>query len=195
MQKQNQNNTKLDTLYKRRAVRSYLKQRLSNNIIESLIDAAIHAPTAMHQEAWSFAIIQDQDLLKLISDHAKKLLTEERKNPASPFHHESLDYFADPEFNIFYGADTLIVIYGKSDRPFIAADCWLAAENLMLAACHIGIGSCVIGLAVETLNSKELRDELKIPNNLTAFAPIILGYPSGEIAATSRKKPEIIFRK
>ena len=186
---------RLDTIYQRRSVRSYLKRHVSNNIIDSLIDAAIHAPTAMHQEALAFAVIQDQDLLKRISDHAKKLLAEERKNPASPFHHESLDYFTNPAFNIFYGADALVIIFGKSDRPFISADCWLAAENLMLAACHMGIGSCVVGLAVEALNSKELRNELEIPDNLTAFAPIILGYPSEELPAKSRKKPNVIFKK
>lgn len=186
---------KLEVIYKRRAVRSYEKKHISDEIIDNLIDAAIHAPTAMHQEAWAFAIIQERRLLKLISDCAKELLAEERKNPASPFHHESLDYLTDPQFNIFYNADTLVVICGKSDKPFISADCWLAAENLMLAACHLGIGSCVIGLAVEALNSKKIRNELKIPNHLTAFAPVILGYPKGKIPASSRKKPEIIFRK
>jgi len=191
----NQDKDKLDLIYKRRAVRSYKKQNINHDILDSLLEAATHAPCAMHQEAWCFAVIQNKDLLKKISDSAKKLLAEERKNPASPFHHESLNYFTDPKFNIFYNADALVIIYGKSDKPFISADCWLAAENLMLAAYCLGIGSCVIGLAVEALNSEELRKELNIPDDLTAFAPIILGYPQGEIPATSRKKPTIIFRK
>ena len=191
MTKQNITNA----IYKRRAVRSYKKQRISDDIIESLLDAAIHAPTAMHQEAWSFAIIQDRNLLKQISDISKTFLAQARQNPDSPFHAKSLDHFIDPDFDIFYNADTLIVIYGKTDSPFISADCWLAAENLMLTACDTGLGSCVIGLAVEALNGAEMRNILEIPNNLTAFAPIILGYPSAETPATSRKKAQIIFRK
>jgi nitroreductase len=134
-------------------------------------------------------------LLKKISDLTKKNLAEERKDPTSPFHHNSLDYFTNPEFSIFYGADVLIVICGKSNKSLISADCWLAAENLMLAACYAGIGSCVIGLAIAALNSKEMRSELKIPNNFTVFAPIILGYPKGSTPNSSRKKPEIFFRK
>ena len=187
--------TKLEVIYKRRTVRSYTKKRISNKMIDNLLDAAVHAPTAMHQEAWAFLVIRDKNLLKKISDFAKKILTKERENPASPFHHDSLDYFTNPEFSIFYGADALIVICGKSDKSFISADCWLAAENLMLAACYAEIGSCVVGLAVEALNSKEMRAEFKIPNNFTVFAPIILGYPSGNIANSSRQNPKIIFRK
>ena len=195
MTKQDESMTMMSAIYKRRAVRSYTKQHISNDVIDSLLDAAVHAPTAMHQESWSFAVIQDQDLLKQISDKAKKLLEIERKNSASPFHDKSLDYFTNPEFNIFYDADALVVICGKSDKPFISADCWLAAENLMLTACYIGIGSCVIGLAIEALNSKELKEKLNIPDDTTAFSPIILGYSNDKILTSSRKKPEIIFRR
>ncbi len=185
----------MEAIYKRHAIRSYKKQHVSDETIDILLDAAVHAPTALHQEAWAFAIIKDKNLLEQISNSAKKILNEERKNPQNPFHHESLDYLMKPEFNIFYDADALIVIYGKSDKPFIDADCWLAAENLMLAAYSLGIGSCVIGLAVETLNSKEWRDYLKIPEELKAVAPIIIGHPNDDAPATSRKKPKIIFRK
>jgi nitroreductase len=195
MNRENREMTVIDTIYKRRAIRSYTKKHLENETINKLLDAAVHAPTAMHQESWAFAVIRDQDLLKKISDKAKKLLQQERKNQSSPFHGKSLDYFTDPKFNIFYGADALIVIYGKSDKPLINADCWLAAENLMLAACYLGLGSCVIGLAVEALNSLEIKKELNIPDDLTAFAPIILGYPSGETINSSRKKAEIIFKR
>lgn len=194
MAKGNNDMTVIDTIYKRRAVRSYGKKNISNDILNSLLDAAVHAPTAMHQEPWAFAVIQDQNLLRRISDCAKKLLIQEKQNTASPFEDKFLDHFTRPDFNIFYNADALVVIYGKSDRPFINADCWLAAENIMLAACYMGLGSCVIGLAVEALNSKDLKEELKIPDNLTAFAPIILGYPNGEVPLVTRKKPNIIVK-
>jgi hypothetical protein len=44
------------------------------------------------------------------------------------------------------------------------ADCWLAPENLMLAACAKGLGACVIGLAVSALSTPEWKAELKIPD-------------------------------
>jgi hypothetical protein len=41
---------------------------------------------------------------------------------------------ADPAFNIFYDAGSLIVVCCKARGRFVDADCWLAAENVMLAA-------------------------------------------------------------
>ena len=48
----------LDVIYNRRAVRNYLPQGIDQHTIRALIDAAVHAPTAMHEEAWSFVVIQ-----------------------------------------------------------------------------------------------------------------------------------------
>ena len=100
-----------------------------------------------------------------------------------------------PDFHVFYNANTLIVIYGKFQGAFVAADCWLAAENLMLAACAGGLGTCVIGFAISALNTPEWKKELGISAEMTAIAPIILGVPTVETPKTPRKKPEIITWK
>jgi nitroreductase len=78
---------------------------------------------------------------------------------------------------------------------FVVSDCWLAAENLMLAACAKGLGTCVIGLAVTALNTSEWKQELGIPADMTAFAPIIVGVPAGETPLVPRKPPEILTWK
>lgn len=101
---------------------------------------------------------------------------------------------SDPSYHLFYNAGALIVIYGKPMGPFVAADCWLAAENLMLAACTAGLGDCVIGLAAPALNSPEWKKLLDVPAELTAYAPILLGYPAGT-PPPARKAPEIISWK
>jgi nitroreductase len=103
-----------------------------------------------------------------------------------------LDVFASQEFNIFYDAGTLVVICAKPMGPFVAADCWLAAENLMLAACAMGLGTCVIGSAVPALNTPAVKAELGIPAEYSAVAPIIVGGPSGETRPTARREPEIL---
>ena len=72
------------------------------------------------------------------------------------------------------------------------ADCWLAAENLLLAACAQGLGTCVIGFAVSALNTPEWKSELKIPAEMTAIAPMIVGVPAGVTPPVPRKPPEII---
>src|SRR5512146_2180876 len=46
----------LDAIYVRRSVRSYTSERLDRSTVEALLDAAIQAPTAMHEEPWTFAV-------------------------------------------------------------------------------------------------------------------------------------------
>ena len=70
--------------------------------------------------------------------------------------------------------------------------CWLAAQNLMLAAYALGLGTCPIGLAVPALNDSAIKKELNIPSEVTAVAPIIVGVPRGAISPVPRKGPEIL---
>ena len=183
----------MDAIYQRRSVRIYKRQPLNGEDIKVLLDAAVQAPTAVHEEPWAFAVIEDKDLLKRLSDDAKKTMNEVEHSLHVPGRHMS-SHFRPPE-DIFYGAAALIVIYGKPMGQFIVADCWLAAENLMLAACGMGLGTCVIGLSVSALNTPEWKAEFGIPDDMTAIAPIIVGVPDGVMPPVSRKEPEIIFRK
>jgi nitroreductase len=195
MIKHTANMSLMDAIYKRSSVRSYSSERLDQTTIRALLAAAVRAPTAVHLEPWAFAILQDTDALKRLSDRAKPLFLEEVQRAHLDRGGHTLDIFASPDFNMFYNAGTLIIICGKPMGPFVVADCWLAAENLILAACSIGLGTCVIGSAVPALNTPEIKTELGIPNELTAIAPIIVGVPSGETPPTDRKEPEVVFWK
>jgi nitroreductase len=190
----------LEAIYQRRAVRSYLPIKLGEETIHSLLEAAVQAPTAMHLEPWAFVVVQDQARLKRYSDLAKAMIRDRAAvhrdlfraadEPASSG--QLAGMLADPSFNIFYDASTLIVICGKPMGSFVGADCWLAAENLMLAACAQDLGSCCIGFAVPVLNTPEVKQELSIPPDVTAVAPIIVGVPRGPTPAVSRKPPHIL---
>jgi nitroreductase len=63
--------------------------------------------------------------------------------------------FADPQFDVFYGVPTLIVISTNQQGPWVEADCALAAQNLMLAAHATGLGPCWIGLSQPFLATDE----------------------------------------
>jgi nitroreductase len=187
--------TVMDTIYARRSVRSYAPSRLDRAVVNALLAAAVRAPTAVHEEPWAFVVIQDTEILKRLSDRAKGLFAEEAHRAHLDRGGHALDVFSRPDFNVFYNASTLIAICAKPMGPFVTADCWLAAENLMLAACAMGLGSCVIGSAVSALNSPEVKTEIGIPAEISAVAPIIVGVPSGETPLTSRKEPQILVWK
>lgn len=184
----------MGAICRRRSIRSYLPTKIDQDTVRSLLSAAVWAPTAMHEETWAFVIIQDSNVLKRLSDRAKSLLIGKAQRDQHLLK-EALDQFTSPGFNIFYDASTLIVICGKPLGPYVAADCWLAAENLLLAACSMGLGTCVIGLAVEALQDPHVKVELAIPDDMTAIVPIIVGMPRGDAPTTQRKEPQIIAWK
>jgi nitroreductase len=76
--------------------------------------------------------------------------------------------------------------------PFVSADCWLAAENLMIAATSLGYATCPIGFALPALADPEVRTELGIPPDVTAYAPIIVGVAAAPAPPQSRRKPDIL---
>jgi len=185
----------MDAINHRRSVRSYLLQKLDRDIIRTLLAAAVRAPTAVHEEPWAFVILQDANALKRLSDRAKPLFVEEAHRAHLDRGGHALDIFRSPDFNIFYNASTLIIICGKLIGPFVIADCWLAAENLMLAACSMGLGTCVIGSALPALNTPDVKAEIGIPAEFSAVVPIIVGVPSGETPLTPRKEPRVLSWK
>jgi len=176
----------------RRSVRGYKPDAVDSTLIRCLLEAAVRAPSAMHQEPWAFVIVQDKKLLRTLSDIAKPLVLAEIRQSASESTRHHLDIFGQDDFNVFYDAGTLIIICGHKDSPFFEADCWLAAENLMLSACAMGLGSCVIGSALPAFKTDDVKSRLRIPPEFSAVAPIILGYASNEVAPTSRKSPVVL---
>ncbi len=170
-----------------RSVREYTSKQVDANKVPSLIEAAVMAPTAIYREASAFTIIQDVALLQRLSDASKLLLIEQQ-------HHHSyeIERFNKPGFNIFYGATTLIVICVNKDKPRAMADCWLAAENIMLAAFAMGLGSCVVESALLALNDKRQKISFGITEEFEAVVPIAVGYSNVGTVASGRKRPFIL---
>ena len=179
----------------RRSVRSYAPEKLDEKTIRHLLEAAVLAPTAIHEEPWAFVVLQDRNILKRISDRAEASFSEEARRLYHERGRRHPDRFSNEDFSIFYDAGTLIVICGKTPGKFVGADCWLAAENLMLAAHSMGLGTCVIGSAVQPLNAPDIKAELGIAEEMTVHVPVIVGVPLEIPPPTSRKPPEILFWK
>lgn len=189
----------LDVIFARRSVRAYTGRRLDPRTIQALLDAAVQAPTAIHLQPCAFVVVQDPAMLKRCSDAAKALWVKELGHEGhlhtvgEALRARLANEMANPEMSLFYDAGNLIVICAKPLGPFVTADCWLAAENLMLAACAMGLGSCCIGSAVSALNSPDLKRDLGIPADVVAVAPIVVGVPR-DVAThpVERKAPEIL---
>ena len=192
----------LDVIYTRHSMRAYTSETVPESTVRALIDAAVQAPTALGVQSWSFVVVQNRGRLERLSQLTKTLFMQQMsKDPALYMAVKSIPGddlvtgFSDPSFDVFYGAPTLVAICTRGTGAFATADCWLAAENLMLAASALGLGSCCIGAAAGALNSADMRLELAIPPNTTAVAPIIVGVPAQPSSPIDRREPDIIAWK
>lgn len=175
-------NPVLQVIRQRCSVRAYTPDVLGADTIATLLDAATRAPTAMHSEPWSFVVVQDIARLHRYSEMAKEGWRGREFAAA----------LLRTDFNIFYGASTLIVICARPVGPFAVADCWLAAENLMLAATAMGLGSCCVGSAIEALSTPAVRAELHIEQTMTVVVPIIVGRAAESCVPVSRKPAHVL---
>jgi nitroreductase len=179
----------LDAIRRRRAVRDYKSDQLSAAILRQLIAAASWAPSAMNEQPWHFTVVTDTALLDEISRRSKAWMLERVATMPRSSHFR--DILADPHFHIFYHAPALIVVSASGDGQWRAEDCALAAQNLMLAALDMDLGSCWIGFAQGWLDTEDGRNLLGLSRQSRVVAPIIVGYPKTAPPPVPRKTPVI----
>lgn len=178
-----------EAIYTRRAIREFTAEPISESVIRDLIDAAIQAPSAVNQQPWSFCVVRDQAVLATISQEAKAHMV--RATPVGLMSHHFGKILNDAKFNIFYHAPVLILISIVAEMPWAVEDGALAAENLMLAARAVGLGTCWIGFAQGWLATPEGKALLKLPTSYKPVAPIIVRHPKSQPVPVPRKEPEI----
>lgn len=164
----------LEAIKGRRSTRRFKDQGVSAETIQALLDLAIWAPTASNVQPWGFAVIQDQEKMNELSDQAKAIILDHIKDGSRMEQYRAS--MENPNFNIFYNAPALILIYGKKEHPYTTNDCSMAAQNLMLAAWEMGLGTCWIGFAQGLCDSSEFKERFHIPGDYSLVAPLILGY-------------------
>jgi len=171
-----------ETIYGRRSTRAFSQQPVTTSLLERLIDSAIQAPSARNQQPWEFVIIQNSPLLDQISESSKAHVRGTEKGLLALHPHDTLN---DPDFHIFYHAPVLIVISAEQG-DWAVENAALAAENLMLVAHANGLGTCWIGLAQDWLGTANGRRAIDVSEGFLPVAPIIAGYPAGDVPPVPR---------
>jgi nitroreductase len=181
----------LEALAARRSVRDYADTPVARETVEQLLAAAVQAPSAMNAQNWAFGVIQGRDRLRELGERARVACIAEldRQGITGPLR----DHLASTDFTSFYNAGTLVVIYATTQDPFAQINCSLAAENLMLAATELGLGTCWIGIAGPLLNEPEVKRELGVPEDYAAIAPLIVGYPTADSPGTPKNPPKVLY--
>ena len=187
-------NPALDNIYDRRSVRSYRDDRVPNEIIGEIMRAGTFAPTAMNQQPWRFVVIRNREMIKRYAQRAKKLWAEQNRGSTDPRVASLARVVARPDVDIFYGAPVLILVFAVPDAYHGEIDCALAAQNMMLAARSMGIGSCWIGLAMPLGSDGQFLDEIGVPAGYRLVAPLIFGYPAREGARAPPRNNDVVLK-
>ncbi|HHI30607.1 MAG TPA: nitroreductase family protein [Candidatus Methanoperedenaceae archaeon] len=190
-------NPVIETIRNRRSIRDYEEKNVPEETIRQIIDAARWAPSGANLQPWKFIVITNKDLMKKLSSLLKSYVIPVVKTMGNVGLMKFLPRLEDENSNLFYNAPCLILILGKRSVLTSDWDCAMAAENMMLAADSLKLGTCWIGFAmiglIQAIAQKDpIIDELGIPKRCKVIAPIILGYPKTKPSTPPKKEPEII---
>jgi nitroreductase len=186
-------NPVIEAIKSRRAIRSFEDKPVPDQTIQTLLEAATYAPSAINIQPWKFTVVTNKEAMKQLSDMAKPALIRMLPDVGDEGLMGLKKRLSDPQYNIFYNAPLLIFVSGIKS-PYAIYDCSMAAQNMMLAAYSLGIGSCWIGTAVHTANDPKVKADLGVPEDHEVHAAIIFGYPKGAPKAPLRR-PAVVLKR
>lgn len=192
-------NPVLQNIYARRSVRNYKPDPVPDDILLELIKAGTYAPTASNQQPWRFTVVTNKAEIDRYADRAKQLWKNNiglRAAATLGIGGQSLSRYLKmmdaPATHLFHHAPALVFIFAPKGR-FTGADCACAAENMMLAARSLGIGSCWIGLASPLGSDNKTLGELKVPKGYGLMAVLVFGYPTNDAQKAPVRNEDVLI--
>jgi len=171
-------NETLKNIAGRYSCRDFKDTPLSEEQIETLVSAALSAPSARNIQPWHVIVVTDKTLLEDLDAEGIELLSKSEDKAM-------YDVLMARGGTMFYNAPSLILVLSDGSR-WGELDSGILCQNVVLAAESMGLGTCIVGLARIPINgpkSEEYARRLNIPDGYT-FA---IGVLVGEI--NSGKKP------
>ncbi|MDD5712636.1 MAG: nitroreductase family protein [Smithellaceae bacterium] len=179
-----------ELLKNRRAVRDFEDKKVPFAVVEEIIADSTQAPTASNAQPCRFIVVDDQAMIKMLSDDSKKsLLCDLQNDPTSSLSNYS-GALQNEGFNVFYNAPCLVIIVGHKDVWSLDIDSALTAAYFMLSATARGLGTCWVALGAN-IRTPELLSRIGLEKTERIVAPVILGYPRAIPEAPPRREPRI----
>ena len=210
----------IDLLRSRRSCRRYKADAVPGPMLEDLVRAAVSAPSGTNSQAWTFTVLPTrQAVLQLgeavagffrrINRLAANVLV--RKSYALLGRSELENYYRehyravasalekwdrDRTDLLFHGAAAVIVVGSLPGASCPGEDALLATQNMLLAGHAMGLGSCLIGYAVEAIrHDRRVRAAAGLPARETVHAVVALGWPDVVfLRHTGRRRPVVRYR-
>lgn len=165
----------------RRAIRRFSARQLDEGDLQKILEAGLYAPSAGGRQGVIFAVSQDAAVNEKLG-RIKRANARPRMASGDNYVSREQPSIADDASirNAFYNAPTVITMFAPKDFLFSREDCAVAAENMMLAATALGVGSCYIGQGWEAFADpfgQETLRKWQIRTDYYAVMQLLLGYP------------------
>ena len=198
----------------RRSCRNYTDKTVDRSVLEDLVKIGTTAPSGTNSQNWTFTVFPDRAAVnefgQRIGAFFKNLnrTAEKRwlRNVLKLFGKSALDNYYREFYpsvkeglkewelygrdRLFHGAPAIIVVASRPGGSCPMEDALLATQNILLAAHSMGLGTCLIGFAVEAMRyDSTIQQFLAIPATETVCSVIAIGYPEEKYEGlTGRKK-------
>lgn len=144
----------LDLIKKRRSIREYTDEPVSDADVRTLLEAAMAAPSADNLQPWTFIVVREPGLRKELA----------RTHPWS---------------NMCADAAVVFVVCADERRSsHWVEDASAATENLLLAAAGLDLGAVWVGVYPNARNEEHVRQALGIPARLRVLCLVPVGHPA-----------------
>jgi len=163
----------LEAILTRRSVRAFTPEPVSPEDLETILSAAMHAPSACNQQPWHFIVIDSRERLNALAEqhpHAQMLLQ----------------------------APLAVIVCGDSSLETCpgnwAIDCSAAMQNLLLAAHARELGGVWVGIHPIEERVKSISQFLGLPKFAVPLCLAAIGHPAEPLPKVERFKPERIHK-
>jgi nitroreductase len=179
-QQTEEQNAVIETIMTRRSIRNYKLVPVGRDTLNMIMECGINAPNGQNKQSWEVRVVDNQELLAQMSQ-------------AMGDAHPGMEFAK----GCFRGAPVMVFIARDPSYDFSAYDCGLLAENVMLSAWSLGVGSVCLGSPVRFLTDNELCkpyiEKLGFTEGYELCLCVGLGYAAEQPAAKPRDNSKVKF--
>jgi len=189
-------NEVINAIKTRRSIRKYQSRQISEVDLNCILEAATYAPSGSNSQSWLFTAIQNEKILLELNEVVRtaflNLELAENEYPAKIAAKKSA---ANPGYNFYYHAPTLIIASNVPNYANAMADCSTALQNIFLTATSLNLGSCWINQLRWLDANPGVRDYLEklgIPKEHTVCGTAAVGWIDGATPKAPARKPNTV---
>ena len=159
----------MEAIFKRRSIRRYTNDDVPEEMIKTILEAAMNAPSAGNEQPWHFMVIKNKETLKTLAG-------------------------ASPYARMLKDSPLVIIVCGdlnlEKHRGYWILDCSAATENILIEVAALNLGAVWLGIYPLQERIEYIKKQFGLPEHIIPFSIIPVGYPAQEMKLVNRYNQE-----